>query len=292
MSRLQNRSGGGTRDSEKYFISCKDPQNTESWLRDTDVLQLTQTQAVIQALISDGVARKQPNVVIKMGSSDTIRKEYDIGEKLRDIPGFMHFICLMQCHDKISRYEHDRHSAVCSNDPNDPLNNVLVMSYIPGGSMREYAWHTKDSNLFRSCLKQLVLSLYIAFLHQGFVHTDIHLDNVLIKMTRKATIQYSNEHQVETCGLAVCIMDFEKAFMPVDRSQTHAFWDDIAHVFNDIRYAMKLRFSNQHEIETLLLRVKHGNKTINIKPLLDLIDDISRIEKQEIRMQKYDPNVL
>ena len=158
--------------------------------------------------------------------------------------------------------------------------------------MREYAWHTKDSNLFRSCLKQLVLSLYIAFLHQGFVHTDIHLDNVLIKMTRKATIQYSNEHQVETCGLAVCIMDFEKAFMPVDRSQTHAFWDDIAHVFNDIRYAMKLRFSNQHEIETLLLRVKHGNKTINIKPLLDLIDDISRIEKQEIRMQKYDPNVL
>ena len=75
MSRLQNRSGGGTRDSEKYFISCKDPQNTESWLRDTDVLQLTQTQAVIQALISDGVARKQPNVVIKMGSSDTIRKE-------------------------------------------------------------------------------------------------------------------------------------------------------------------------------------------------------------------------
>jgi hypothetical protein len=289
MTHLQKRSGGGDKDSEKYFISCKDPKDTHSWLQGIDTLKLTETQAIIQSLISDGIVRKNTKVVIKIGTSQTIRKEYAIGRVLRGLPSYMRFICLMQCRDNVTRYKNTRQNVICSQEVDDPLNNVLVMNFIPYGSFRNYPWDTKDNLLFTSCLKQIIISLYLAFVQHGFLHTDIHLDNVLIKKTKKSSIYYNEDFQVQTYGLAICIMDFENAFMPVDTALTHAFWEDIAHVFHDIRYVMKLRFEKQHQLEVLIDRKKDTHDAIDIRPLLKLIGDVSNIQKYKIPVLKYNP---
>jgi len=162
MAYLQHKSGGGKRSAEKYYISCKDPNN---WLKEPDALDVNATRAIIKALISDGVARKNPQVVIKIGVSQTIAKEYQIAERLKDIPGFIRFICLMQCHDDIQRYRQPEHvtRAICSQDAKDPMNNVLVMNFLSIGSMRNYPFYLKDVQVFKSCMKQLILSLYFAF---------------------------------------------------------------------------------------------------------------------------------
>ncbi len=295
MTHLQNRSGGGKRTSEKYFISCRDVKDTKSWLKGTDTLKLSDTQAIVKALITDGISRKNNKVVIKIGSSETIRKEYNIGKTLQNIHGFLHFICLMQCNDNIRRYHDVKENdeiVICSYDVSDILNNVIVMPYISGGSFRNFAWMTKDEKCFQSCLKQLITSLYLAFIHHGFIHSDIHLDNVLIKKTNKQQIYYDNGFHVDTHGFLIFVMDFENAFIPVETNLTHLFWADIIHIFHDIRYTMKLRFQQQNEIEAFLYTKKDKDLKIDITPLLNLIDDISEITKEKVFVMRYNPYFL
>lgn len=58
MSKLQHRSGGGKRDAEKYFIQCKDPASTDSWLTEPDALDVNQVRALVTTVITDGILRK------------------------------------------------------------------------------------------------------------------------------------------------------------------------------------------------------------------------------------------
>lgn len=235
--------------------------------------------------------RTKKKAVVKIGSADTIRKEYRIGDVIKDIPGFIHFICLMTCNDNLTRYKVDRNSMICSNNPNDRLKNVLVMPLIPLGSFRKYSWHNNDVNQFKHCMKQLFMSLYFAFMKHGFLHTDIHLDNVLLKRTRKQFITYG-EDNIPTSGLEVCIMDFENAFMPIDINQTHLFFQDIARIIYDIRLTMMLRFNTFQALEMHINKCMSADIQIDIKTLLSFVDGIQSIEKEEIKVLQYNPNVF
>lgn len=291
MYKLDHASGGGKRDAEKYFIQCKNPQDTSSWLASTDVFSASMTRAIVEALIHDGVNRKYNKVVIKVALSQTLEKEYKISVILKNIPGFIRYICAMKCNDNLKQYLVDKHASICSYDPHDSIHHVLVMPFMPIGSVRKYEWHRHDPLLFRSCLMQLVLSLYYAFIQYGFLQ-DIHLDNVLLKHTRKQIAKYLEYEIPILSGLQVCIMDFENAFIPVDKTVTRTFYTDIQHIFTDIKYTMKLRFPTQQQLELFLSECTNSNNPIDMPELLSHINKITIVTKEEPRVLKYDPFVI
>jgi len=118
--------GGGL---DKYFVKCKDPNNTDSWLQNPFSMDVNNERAIVSALIHDGYARHNQKVVIKVGKSELIRKEYQIGERLKNVPGFIRYICAMQCHDDLEKYKKNAAFSICSKETHNDLMNVLIMPY-------------------------------------------------------------------------------------------------------------------------------------------------------------------
>lgn len=293
----------GGNPSQKYFIPCKDKNETGVWLKNVLAMHVNARRAIAKALISDGVARGHDQVVVKVGESATLKKEYDIAMVLRDIPGFIKFVCAMTCNDSLRRYStNSQTDFVCSGDTKDPEMTVLVMPFMSMGSMRHYDWlgHGGNVSTFRNCLKQVLCSLYFAFVNHGFLHSDTHLDNVLLKPTKQRVFTYkdasSNKEfrlQLEG-GLKVVIMDFEMSFLGVNRSNTCAFFRDIQHIFYDIKYTLKLAFDGQQAIDSMLHNWTYDTAVTPevMWQLFPVIDQISDIRSTRIIVARYDPNVF
>jgi hypothetical protein len=161
------------------------------------------------------------------------------------------------------------------------------MPYFNLGSIRTYDWvHYPDQ--LKSALKQLILSLYFAFIQHGFLHNDIHLDNVLISRTQKQIISYNDTYAISTNGIRIQIMDFDKSFMPVERTEVRALFYDYRRVFLDIEYAAKLEFDQLHSIQSY---VQESASLEKIPDLLQRIDGIQSIRKKQPPRMEYKPNV-
>ena len=295
MTRLYKRSEQNQRGgAEKYYIKCGNP--TEAF-KDPHGLDVNKERAIVRALMDDGSVGANRRIVVKIGASETINKEYTYGEQLQSIPGFIKFICRMKCHDAIERYKSRASVAtVCTENEKDPMVNIIVMPFYPLGSARAYDW-IKRPDQFKSCVLQIVLSLREAFTRCGFLHVDIHLDNVLLSHTSKQTITYvigDDTYPVSTHGIRIHIMDFERAMMPVDARHSHSFYGDIERIFQDIKYAMKLRFDTLKPILDLLAARSFYDAPM--KDLMDviipLIEAITAVRIDDVRPITYDPNVF
>lgn len=285
--------GGG---ADKYYVTCKDPSDTSSWIQQPFAMDVSNERAIVKAMIDDGRARKNQHVVVKVGPSATIRKEYAVGEAVKGVPGFVRFICAMQCEDDLERYRRNPRAGVCSHAASDPLMNVLVMPYFALGSVRAYAWERHPERL-RSCLAQLVLSLFVAFARHGFVHNDIHLDNVLLSETRKAEIEYDlpdgAQVRVPTHGVRIHVMDFGNAFIPVERRQTGALFRDYDRVISDLMFAARLRFDQLPELSAFTrARAWSDPPLSDVGGLLAIIGRIAAVERQPEPTLQYNPDAL
>jgi hypothetical protein len=281
-------------DSSKYFIQCKDVEHINDWLRNASVLNYSTERAIVTALLDDTRFQKQMNVIVKISQSSTIDKEYAIAEKIKTarIPGFILFICKLQCNDNLQRYNNNpRGVQLCSGQSED-VQNLLVMPYISGGSMRAYAWESHSPKQLVSCLTQLVLSLASAFQQIGLLHSDIHLDNVLLRHTRKKTILYDTYGEVATEGLQVVIMDFDKSFIGVDKKHTAEFYKDIQKIFFELMYTMRLNFTNQEIINSFLNSKIFSNSPPleDVNLLIQYINGIVSVNKKSAPSLTYNPN--
>ena len=225
------------------------------------------------------------NIVIKVGIQKSIDKDYSIGKKLQSIPGFIQYIHKVDCDDDIK----DK-IAIYFDDQYDTIDHLL-MSYLPLGSMRVFDWeHHIDA--FRSCWKQLITSLYIAFKTYGFLHSDIHLGNVLISETKKTSIKYS-DRDVACHGYEIVIMDFENSFVNVDTGDTTHFYLDMRRIVSDITYVLKLEFDEMETIERFIIERCHlSSKLDDIFQLFDIIDRMKFLGKRKPFILSYDPNVF
>ena len=280
--------GGGL---DKYFVKCKDPNNTDSWLQNPFSMDVNNERAIVSALIHDGYARHNQKVVIKVGKSELIRKEYQIGERLKNVPGFIRYICAMQCHDDLEKYKKNAAFSICSKETHNDLMNVLIMPFMSLGSVRKYSWEEHPIEQFQSCLKQIVLSLYVAFEKDGFIHNDIHLDNVLLSRTRKSTISYEmldgSVVTVPCAGIRIHIMDLENAFMPVDRRETKTLFRDLDHVVNDLKYAARLMSPDLAELNRFAFERSWSNT-----PLSDALQMLPMIDKMTSVQREKPPNII
>ncbi len=75
--------------------------------------------------------------------------------------------------------------------------------------MAKYSWTLDNLNVLKVVLIQITYALCESFEKIGFVHHDLHLDNILLRLTKKEEIYYKIiDEKVKTSGIYAIIMDF------------------------------------------------------------------------------------
>lgn len=280
--------------SIKFFIkTC--PLNE---IKPSNILDQNDKRLILQAIYNvNSQLQNNKQLVIKISSPSSIKKEYEISEQLKDIPGFLKYICYTECYDKLEKYNTiNTNTKICTTNAQTGSNlfGILVMPYIPDSSIRYFKWED-NVDLLKSTLIQLIISLYIAFDTKGFLHNDIHLDNVLMRRTKKNTIIYNIDgidYSFKTNNYQVCILDFELSFINLKREWVH-YYRDIYRIFSDLatHQALKIQLDNEHEILQYIMKYISNPKSLKfLSGFLQLINNIKSIKKQVPEILEYNPN--
>jgi len=234
LKRRYHRSGGAT----KYYIDCYAYAENLDKIQIEEIIQNTVDSSVIRGIATDDAIKKMNrHIVIKIGRvRTTIRKECNIGEELfkHHVPGYIRYIRVFPCYETADTNERD----------------VLVMPYIATGSIRKYTWDESNVELLKNLLAQTVLSAAVAYEAIGFIHSDLHLDNILFEKTTQTDIAYKFDGQavtLKTLEYKIVIMDFGNSYINVDRANANGFfWDDILNALT--RVNLELRPSNLRKV--------------------------------------------
>jgi len=221
--------------SGKYYIDCRkriinQQPTTETWLSIIDKLKPTNFRDENRVLL--GVLEKHSRVVIKIGESMNLKKEYDYGELLesRGVQGFVKFICFFECNDNYKRHDGTSTTSLC-NGPGTGM-KYLVMNYFPHGSLRDHNWKESELPVLKSLLAQTVLAITHAYETCGIIHNDLNGGNILVTSTKEKTL-----YDIPTYGRKIVIMDLENAIRVRNIEDRNQFvYRDFLNLFNDIQY--------------------------------------------------------
>lgn len=291
----KNRSSSNSPDSSKYYIKC-DAADTSNRI---EIVKLLQKQRDADSRVLLAYLNKthvKINVVVKMGvENGTIRKEYIISEHLHkaNCSGFIKFQCIFDCYDNNSM------DKICQGTPmKDRKKEVIIMNYINEGSIKNHSWTNSNFHILRSVLQQTICSLIVAYHNAGFIHNDAHLDNILIKRTKKSTFSYVIDEkriEIETNNYTCVIMDFENCFF-TDKSSDIFFWKTMENIITRVGIELKNNKGENIESNNIHNIVKYiaDNKTSHYLNALNIIPMIENINFHVLALPKsivYDPNV-
>ena len=265
-------------------ISTSSPTATNEWPSIMGALKPPIQRETHRAL--EGILKEHSKVVIKLtvqnngiladSVSQSIYKEYRITEELRGIPGFIRPYCYFECEDSYTK--------------------VLVLPFFEEGSMRSCNWTKKPFALLHACLLQCIGSLFQAYDTKGILHSDTHLDNVLLKKTTIGEVEYTfggHTIQVPTEGYMIAIMDFEISVseIPTNRGQAIGqLYDDVLHAVFDLRYNDSSDIVGDTELITTLMALKAHPENVYTawQTLYPLVLKVKAIPKVS-RSFTYDP---
>ena len=214
----------------KFVISCqslitKDDPSTKGWLDSVDALKaINRVKSVTMPhkLILEGILGRRKKVVIKVADAEEdLSNEWNIYKMLHESTkqgisrrNLVQSLCFFTCNDSLKRIVstlgHDNHGGICQG-PGSAV-QVLVMEYIDGRSMKNTDWVGLPDGLevAKSCMTQVVRTTVDAFRSTGFVHGDLHADNVILSKTTVSSIDcYSGGQPVKTHGFIAKLADFE-----------------------------------------------------------------------------------
>lgn len=288
---------GGT----KYFIDCSNIIYQSNSIFPTDILKNINDISIIKAVINyTKHIKKNKNIVIKIAHKDkTNIKEYQTGETLKSINGFIKYICLFNCFDdtynfiNINKKIPDK---ICTADNignND--NNILIIPFINGSSIRNYKWNLDNINILKSLLKQCIISLMYAYIDYGFLHNDLHLDNIMFKKTKTENIKYK-DLEIKTEGYKIVIMDFDLSFIGVDKIDgIEYYWNNLYNLFSRIITDLNKYITPTKNDDIIISFIRNAglnkyipNRTIE---LLDLIDKLEFKLSIPLTVPIYNPFV-
>jgi len=286
--------------SEKYIVTCTkrittDNPTTNEWITIVGTLKKTNQRDLNRVL--KGILEKKKAVAIKISASETLQKEYTIASVLKTVPGFIRPYCFFQCDDDYRRHPASGQSSLCRG-PGTSM-GVLVMPYMEEGSMRMFDWLTKPVQLLHSCLTQLFCSLMQAYESKRIIHSDTHLDNVLLRKTTVTEIEYSlggKLVRIPTNGYMIAIMDFELSFneMPTNRGRAIGqVYNDLVHAVSDLSYESSADITNAIPLTSKLLELVRSPIPMYdaFRILKPLIDDIG-VRPKIVQTFVYDPSVF
>jgi hypothetical protein len=291
--------------ANKYHIDCaKLEQKTESIDVVMDnVIQNVNDVSILRAVLTDDeITKKYRNIVIKIGKvNKTIEKEYQTGKILENanMIGFINFMCIFNCYDDtFENIKKNKLKTICNGEKtDDQKKTVLIMPFIKDGSIKNFNWSTNNFDILKSVLQQIVMSVLTAYEICGFLHNDLHLDNVLLKKTKKDIIVYEKAG-IKTYGYKIVIMDFDRSFIHVDiKTGIEFYWLNLYNVLSRVNSDLekpngnKIIMNNMTKITTFIENQRINKKSHqNAIKLLDIINDstFSILEKPKL---VYNPNI-
>lgn len=292
----KNRSSSISSSTSKYYIKC-DAIDTANRIEIVKLLQKQKDEdsRVLLAYLEKN--HNKMNIVVKMGRENTtIRKEYSISEHLHktNCSGFIKFICIFECYDDNSS------DKICQGIPaQNTKKEVLIMKYFNEGSVKSHSWTNMNFHILRSVLIQTIYSLVVAYHRTGFIHNDLHLDNILIKRTTRTHSNYQIDKldiETETNNYTCVIMDFENCFF-TDKSSPIFFWKMIENIITRIGIELTNNKGDKVEVSNIYDILSYMSKNKNNDYLL-VLNIISMIERMEFtllslpKMMVYDYNIV
>lgn len=220
MESLPRNHGSRSKTSVKFTLKCQekitlDNPTTKDWLKIVEKLDRNVLKGIL--------FRKQ--IVVKYDIPRKIIDDYNISEKLckNNIPNYIKYICYFVCPDNVSDIATKQFLCKAADVSNEIL-GFIVMPYYSLGSVGNQVWSSKDLNIYKSILKQICFASVYAFFEMNFVHKDLHLDNILLRKTKKETIFYGSV-EVKTFGMYAIIMDFDR--LKVNNTRIHELFDSL-----------------------------------------------------------------
>lgn len=275
--------------TEKYHVkACQSivdkKYDTSKWIMLDDMIKSSENLKIFKGLILS-----KHKIVVKIGYSDTIKKEYDIGHQLSIIPCFITYLCYFNCNNNITTILSN--TSVCAKD-GDKI-NVLVMKNYELGDIKNYKWDENNFIMLLSLIKCVIVSFYLAFKKFGFIHNDAHFGNILIKETKKEEIVYENEISIKLYGYEPIIMDFETSLFDKTKSNFEMLYKMFIQIISGIHLYINIITNNIEDINKYLLYHINNNIDIDINQLLYLIDKLEFIRKIDIyKLPKYNPYIF
>jgi serine/threonine protein kinase len=275
--------------SHKYILDCtsrlhNSNYTTKDWFEIKSIIEPSNNDENNKVVI--GILDKYKHCVAKIGTSDTLEKEYKISKSLFS-SNTMHPYCFFRCDDDYKSITEktitENNKYLCKKKGNTM--SVLLMPYYKLGNMRDFDFYIHQQ-AFYSCMKQTILSMIELCHNQGFYHNDLHAGNVLLKKTSQKTLEYivnDKIYTIKTNGYKVILMDFEASVL-VDKPKTRYYNKDFLE--KDILRFITDMMTNSKKITfgKSILHILQERKSqdtdveINIDILLDAIDNI-KIEK-------------
>jgi hypothetical protein len=272
---LMNKNKHSNTNTQKYkIISCQktinNNNNTTGWIKLEEVIKKHKDLIIFNALLL-----KSTKIVVKIGKSDTILKEYKISHLLSNITGFIKYLCYFSCNNNIDTIINN--SSICA-DKGEPI-KILLMKKYKLGDIKNYNWNIDNFYILKILIKQIFTALFEAFIMYGFLHNDVHFGNFLINNTS------DNQYQV-------IIMDFENSLFDLTKNDNlDILYQNYEQILNNILWELNI-FTENMEITINYIK-SNKNKLLDINNLLNLIDNIIFIKKRDLsQILKYNPNLF
>ena len=310
--------------ANKYHIDCNELEKNPSLIPIIikNVIQNKNDTTILQSIITDkSITQNNRNIVVKIGKINrTIEKEFNIGKQLENekLTGFINYICLFNCYDNtynnlkvdIEKNNNNIESLCSAKKKEENLKTVLIMPYINEGSIKNFKWNKEKYDALKSVILQTIMSVFTAYQLCGFLHNDLHLDNILIKKTKKETFNYKFKNEkdknkdieinIKADGYKIVIMDFENSMINIkDKDGLRTYWSNLLNMMLRLYHDIKnedndiIRMDNLSNITSFIEKQEKSNENImNTFILLDMIKDAKFIIIKQIKSKLiYDPNV-
>ena len=286
----------------KYHVDCGYYEKNTDNIHITELVRNKNDVSILEAVLKN-ITHNQRHIIVKIGRENTtLEKEFHIGKVLENykIPGFIRYILIFDCLDDTHSLKTTPKSICKGKDIPENHKNVLIMPYISEGSLRKFDWKSEYFPVLKSVILQAVMSSFVAYEICGFIHGDFHLDNILLKKTKKREIVYTWKDQsfsIPTNGYKIIILDFDSSWMVEERDiGIQIYWYNLQNMISRINTDIKtktgdiIQMKNHNKlmqfIETNLNRKGNPDNTLKI---LDKITDFEIIENPLSRL-RYDPN--
>ena len=312
--------------ANKYHINCNELEKNPSLIPVifNKVIKNKNDTTILQSIITDkSITQNNRNIVVKIGKVNrTIEKEFYIGKQLEEekLTGFINYICLFNCYDNTyDNIEGKKNlEPFCSaKKEEENLKTVLIMPYINEGSIRTFKWNNDKYDALKSIISQTIMSVFTAYQLFGFVHNDLHLDNILIKKTKKETFNYKFKNEkdendkdkndknkdieinIKSHGYKIVIMDFESSmFIIKNKDGARNYWSNLFNMMSRLQHDLKnednndTRADNLNNITSFIQNQEISKGSImNTLTLLDMIKETKFIIIKKQSKPIYDPNV-
>ena len=238
-STLSDRSHNAQSSGVKVAVDCQSMLNTTGstlgWLDNIQKLEtlIESKQHMSNKRIVKAILNKKESVVVKIAKyNEPLEDELKMARVLHEhkIPGILRYHCYFECDDDINNYPDSIPEHFCKTT--GKTMKLLVMDYM---KTPNFAYYEGTVGIFRSCLQQIVATLFEAYLSFKYVQGDTNLQNYLLEPSTKKYIEYPLlKIRVNVDSYETRMMDFEDSMINASDAISK-FWGGLENIHSKLQ---------------------------------------------------------